>query len=64
MDPPSTLTSETNRNIFLFGFISFFFSLEYVFTYAHGNQISNRKYLLEFNMNENLAMAYSQNYLE
>ena len=25
VDPPSTLTSETNRNIFLFGFISFFF---------------------------------------
>ena len=40
-------TSEASQSVFLSVFISCLFPLEYVFTYAVGNQISNSKYLLE-----------------
>ena len=40
-------TYEASQSVFLSVFMSCLFPLEYAFTYAVGNQISNSKYLLE-----------------
>ena len=42
----SASTSETSLNLFLFALFHGLFPLKYVFTYAVGNQISNRKFIL------------------